>query len=59
MINILLVILILALLAPALGLYVVAGTVGLIIKILLIVFVISLVLNLVNGYGPNGGNRWW
>lgn len=57
MINLLLVILIIALLAPALGLYVVAGTLGLILKVLLVVIIVGLVLNLVNGYGP--GNRWW
>lgn len=57
MINLLLVILIIALLAPALGLYVVAGTFGLILKIILVVVIVGLVLNLINGYGP--GNRWW
>lgn len=57
MLNLLLVVLIILLLAPALGLYVVAGTLGLILKIILIVLLVSLVLNLVSGY--RGTGRWW
>lgn len=51
MINLLLVILIIALLAPALGLYVVAGTLGLILKILLVIIIVGLLVNVL------GGNR--
>lgn len=49
MINLLMVILIIALLAPALGLYVVAGTLGLILKIVLVVIIVGLIVNLLQG----------
>lgn len=57
MINILLLILILFLLLPAFGVYVVAGTVGLILKIILVVLLVGLIVNLLPVAGGRG--RWW
>lgn len=57
MINIILVILLLALLLPMFGVYVVAGTVGLLLKILFVVLLIGLILNLLPASGTRG--RWW
>lgn len=57
MINIILVMLLLALLLPMFGVYVVAGTVGLLLKILFIVLLIGLILNLLPASGTRG--RWW
>lgn len=47
--NLILLLLILILLAPALGLYVVAGTLGLILKVLLVIFIVGLILNIFSG----------
>lgn len=57
MINIVLVLLLLALLLPMFGVYVVAGTVGLLLKILFVVLLIGLILNLLPASGTRG--RWW
>lgn len=57
MINIILVMLLLALLLPMFGVYVVAGTVGLLLKILFVVILIGLILNLLPASGTRG--RWW
>ncbi len=57
MINIILVMLLLALLLPMFGVYVVAGTVGLLLKILFVVLLIGLILNLLPASGTRG--RWW
>jgi len=49
MVNLILVLLILALVLPLFGVFVIAGTVGLLLKILLVVFIVGLILNLVSG----------
>lgn len=49
--NLILILLILLLLLPALGVYTVAVSFGLIIKILLVVLIVGLILNIA------GGNR--
>lgn len=57
MINIVLVLLLLALLLPMFGVYVVAGTVGLLLKILFVVLLVGLIVNLLPVSGSRG--RWW
>lgn len=57
MLSIVLFILILILLAPALGIYVVAGTLGLVLKILLVLLIVGLIINLLPASGTRG--RWW
>jgi uncharacterized membrane protein YtjA (UPF0391 family) len=49
MINLILILLILALVLPLFGVYVVAGTVGILLKILLIILVVGFIINLANG----------
>lgn len=49
MINLILTLLILALVLPLFGVYVVAGAVGILLKILLVVVVVMLLVNLANG----------
>lgn len=57
MINIIFIILLIVLLAPLTGVYLVAGTLGLILKILFIVLLVGLIVNLLPASGARG--RWW
>lgn len=57
MINVILLLLVIFLLLPALGIYAVAGTLGLLIKILLVLLIVGLVVNLLPASGSRG--RFW
>lgn len=57
MIDLLLVLILLALLLPMLGVWVVAGTLGLIIKIVFVLIIVSMLLNFLAARSGRGG--WW